>query len=97
MSTKNIFIVDPESDKWGQKVLAEKKLKTTEKLAVTSTDDKLRMYLVVKQGAGNMSKIVLEMKQEYGFSSSSEIQCAEAANSAKILQNCQPMKEGEGR
>ena len=97
MSTKNIFIVDAESDKWGEKVLAEKKLKTAEKLAVTSTDEKLRTYLVVKQGAGNMRKIILEMKQEYGFSSSSEIQCAEATNSAKLLQNCQPMNKGEGK
>ena len=58
-------------------------LKTAEKLAVTSTDEKLRTYLVVKQGVGNMSKMLVEMKQEYGITSSSEIQCAEATNLAK--------------
>ena len=46
---------------------------------------------------GNMSKLIVELKQNYGLSWSSEMQYAEATNSAKLLQNCQPMNEGEGK
>ena len=82
----------------GEKVLAEKLLKTAEKLAVTFKDEKLRTYLVVKEGVGNMSRMLVEKKQEYDVKSSSEIQLAEATNSAKeLLQNCKPMNEGEGK
>ena len=44
-----------------------------------------------------MSTILVEMKQEHGLSLS-EMQRAEATNSAKYLsQNCRPMGEREGK
>ena len=59
-------------------------------------DQKLRTYLVVKQGVSNMNKLLEDLKQEYCLSCSSETQLAVASNLATDLaQNCKPMDGGD--
>ena len=55
-------------------------------------------YLVVKQGVGNMKKLIEDLKQEYGLSCSSETQFAVTSNLAKeVSQKCKPLDGGVGR
>ena len=69
-------IFDAESDMWGERTLAEKLLKTEGKQVVLFKDQKLRTDLVVKQGVGNMNKLLEDLKQENGLGCSSETQFA---------------------
>ena len=54
---EDICIIEAESDIWGERTLAEKLLKTEGKQIVFFKDQKLRTYLVVKQGVGSMNKL----------------------------------------
>ena len=81
---------------WGERTLAEKLLKTEGKQVVLFKNQKLRTYLVVKQGVGNMNKLLEDLKQEYGLSCSSETQLAVASNLAKeVSQKSKPMDGGD--
>ena len=68
----DVRIIDAESDMWGERSLKEKLLKTEGKQAVLYKDNKLRTYLVVQQGVGNMSDSLEELKVELGLSGSTK-------------------------
>ena len=92
----DICIIDAESDMRGERTLAEKLLKTEGKQVVLFKDQKLRTYLVVKQGVGNMNKLLEDLKQEFGLSCPSETQLAVASNLAKeVSHKCKPMDGGD--
>ena len=88
MSVKkdDIQIIDAESKMWGDRTLVQKLMKTVGKQAVLYKDNRLRTYLIVKQGTGKMTEELEELRREYGLDSSENpAECAAARTATQSI------------
>ena len=82
----DIQIIDAESKMWGDRTLVQKLMKTVGKQAVLYKDNRLRTYLIVKQGTGKMTEELAELRREYGLDSSENpAECAAARTATQSI------------
>ena len=82
----DIQIIDAESKMWGDGTLVQKLMKTVGKQAVLYKDNRLRTYLIVKQGTGKMTEELAELRREYGLDSSENpAECAAARTATQLI------------
>ena len=82
----DIQIIDAESKMWGDRSLVQKLMKTVGKQAVLYKDNRLRTYLIVKQGTGKMTEELAELRREYGLDSSENpAECAAARTATQSI------------
>ena len=82
----DIQIIDAESKMWGDRTLVQKLMKTVGKQAVLYKDNRLRTYLIVKQGTGKMAEELAELRREYGLDSSENpAECAAARTATQSI------------
>ena len=82
----DIQIIDAESKMWGDRTLVQKLMKTVGKQAVLYKDNRLRTYLIVKQGTGKMTEALAELRREYGLDSSENpAECAAARTATQSI------------
>ena len=82
----DIQIIDAESKMWGDRTLVQKLMKTVGKQAVLYKDNRLRTYLIVKQGTGKMTEELAELRREYGLDSSENpAECAAARTAIQSI------------
>ena len=71
---------------WGDRTLVQKLMKTVGKQAVLYKDNRLRTYLIVKQGTGKMTEELAELRREYGLDSSENpAECAAACTATQSI------------
>ena len=69
-------------------------MKTVGKQAFLYKDNKLRSYLIVKQGTGNMSEELAELRREYGLDSSgNSAECAAARTATQLIVDTESNKQ----
>ena len=82
----DIQIIDAESKMWGDRTLVQKLMKTVGKQAVLYKDNRLRTYLIVKQGTGKMTEELAELRREYGLDSpENPAECAAARTATQSI------------
>ena len=82
----DIQIIDAKSKMWGNRTLVQKLMKTVGKQAVLYKDNRLRNYLIVKQGTGKMTEELAELRREYGLDSSENpAECAAARTATQSI------------
>ena len=82
----DIQIIDAESKMWGDRTLVQKQMKTVGKQAVLYKDNRLRTYLILKQGTGKMTEELAELRREYGLDSSENpAECAAARTATQSI------------
>ena len=82
----DIQIIDAESKMWGDRTLVQKLMKTVGQQAVLYKDNRLRTYLIVKQGTGKMTEELAELRREYGLDSSENpAECAAARTATQSI------------
>ena len=78
----DVQIIGEKSEMWGNKSYVDKMTKTTGHQVSLLKDGKVRCYKVVKQGTGDFTKELEELKQNLNISCDTDDECAESASQA---------------
>ena len=91
----DVRIIGENSEMWGSKSYVDKMTKTTGQQVSLLKDSKVRSYKVVKQGTGDFTKELENLRQFLNISCDTGDGCAEKAESASQAVEKEKSKEPE--